>query len=80
MDADRGWCRFDHKKGECMRLSGVFAKIFLPLFFVLLSFGVYFNSLQVYFLSDDFIWLLEASKSDYTSLLRHFVDADGFFL
>jgi protein O-mannosyl-transferase len=62
-----------------MTLKNFLGNFFLIALFVLVGFGVYYQSLFVYFLSDDFIWLFEASRSTLATLPQYFYVADGFF-
>lgn len=62
-----------------MRLKTLISNSAMLILFVLLAIGIYYQSAFVYFLSDDFIWLLESSKSTIVTLPTNFISADGFF-
>lgn len=55
-------------------------RIFLiAIAFVFLSLIQYYPVRNVYFLSDDFIWLYHAKEASVSNLLTNYIDADNFF-
>jgi hypothetical protein len=53
--------------------------IFLFILLGALAYFLFGNSLHNYFVSDDFIWLLNAKNDHYADLFRYIIDAKGFF-
>ena len=58
-----------------------FMKYFISLLLTLsfLTILLFRDIPQLYFFSDDFIWLLNAKQDTVVDLTRYFVDAEGFF-
>ena len=55
------------------------AKVFLAVYLFIVTVGLFWQSINNFFIGDDFVWLKWAATSTFTDMPKYFTDAGGFF-